>query len=219
MKKTLIIFALLCSILGGFLNTTSVMADTKGDCDNTFLGLPAWYDGLTENCEIKPPNKDDNGDDLKKYIWTIVLNISALVLGVVGYLAVGFVVWGGFLYLTSTGDPGRAAKGRKTIVNALIGTVICVLASSIMKFIKGIVNSAASASTPAEFFNDAFGNALVWGGILCVVIIVIAGIEYTTSIGNPQKVSKAKNTIMYAAIGLIVIICAAAIINFVLGAL
>lgn len=219
MKKTLIIFALLCSILGGFLSTTSVMADTKGDCRSKFLGLPAWYDGLLKNdsCEIKNPEKTEKA--LQSFIWTIVLNISALVLGVVGYLAVGFVVWGGFLYLTSTGDPGRAAKGRKTIVNALIGTVICVLASSIMKFIKGIVNSAASASTPAEFFNDAFGNALVWGGILCVVIIVIAGIEYTTSIGNPQKVSKAKNTIMYAAIGLIVIICAAAIINFVLGAL
>ena len=46
---------------------------------------------------------------------------------------------------------------------------------------------------------------LIWGGIL-----------YTTSSGDSNKVTTAKNTIMYAVIGLVVAIFAYAIVNFVL---
>ena len=46
---------------------------------------------------------------------------------------------------------------------------------------------------------------LIWGGIL-----------YTTSAGDSNKVTTAKNTIMYAVIGLVIAIFAYAIVNFVL---
>ena len=49
-------------------------------------------------------------------------------------------------------------------------------------------------------------------------MMIMGGISYVTSVGNPQKVSKAKNTIMYAAIGLIITLVAAAIVNLVLTA-
>ncbi len=220
MKKALIIFALFCSALLGVISPVQTYA-IDGDCTTKFLGLPAWYDGLVDSttCEIKAPAKDDDGAELKKFIWTIVMNIISLVIGVVGYLAVAFVIYGGFQYLTSSGDPGRAAKGKKTITNALVGTVICVLSSMIMSAISGIISGAAQASTPAAFFTSIFNYVLIWGGILCVIMIVISGIEYAISIGNPGKVSKAKNTIIYAAVGLIIIILAAAIVNFVLEAL
>ena len=49
-----------------------------------------------------------------------------------------------------------------------------------------------------------------------VVVIIIAGITYTTSGGNATLVTKAKNTLLYAVVGLIVAIMAYAIVNYVI---
>ncbi len=62
-------------------------------------------------------------------------------------------------------------------------------------------------------FNSVYGVA----GVVAVVIIVFGGIQYITSQGESGKVAKAKNTIMYAVIGLIIIILAAAITSFVIS--
>lgn len=53
-------------------------------------------------------------------------------------------------------------------------------------------------------------------GFLAVVMIIIGGVQYTTSAGDAAKVTKAKNTIMYGVIGLVVALLAYAIVNFVL---
>lgn len=54
-------------------------------------------------------------------------------------------------------------------------------------------------------------------GVIAVVVIIIGGIRYTTSGGNAASVSAAKNTILYAVIGLVVALLAYAIVNFVIG--
>lgn len=53
-------------------------------------------------------------------------------------------------------------------------------------------------------------------GIVAVIIIIIGGIRYASSNGDSNGVQSAKNTIMYAVIGLVVVIIAAAITNFVI---
>jgi ABC-type Fe3+ transport system permease subunit len=53
-------------------------------------------------------------------------------------------------------------------------------------------------------------------GAIAVVMIVIGGIRYATSNGEQSAITSAKNTILYAVIGLIVAIMAYAIVNFVL---
>lgn len=55
-------------------------------------------------------------------------------------------------------------------------------------------------------------------GLLAVVMIIIGGIMYSTSAGDPGKVKKAKDTIMYGIIGLVIAVLAFAIVNFILGA-
>lgn len=61
--------------------------------------------------------------------------------------------------------------------------------------------------------------ALAVFGAVAVLIIVIAGLKFITAQGNPQSVSKARSTILYALIGLVVIASAEAIVTFVLGKL
>ena len=58
--------------------------------------------------------------------------------------------------------------------------------------------------------------AAVVVGILAVVMIIIGGIQYTTSGGDQAAVTKAKNTILYGIVGLVIAILAYAIVNFVI---
>ena len=54
-------------------------------------------------------------------------------------------------------------------------------------------------------------------GIISVIMLIYGGIKYSTSAGDTAKVTSAKNTIMYAIVGLVVSILAYAIVNFVVG--
>lgn len=230
MKKLVIGLAVLVmSALGVLmLPAQSVYAS---DCDGGhFLGLPAWYDGLTEKetnsegvsqCVIKTPAQDANGDDVKAYVWTIVLNIMGLITGLIGYIAIGFVIWGGILYMIAQGDPGKIAKGKKTIQNSIIGLIISMTASILSGAIASVVASAKSAAGTdgKEFFQTLFNKVFLWSGIVAVIMIVYGGIQYTTSAGNSAGVAKAKSTILYSIVGLLVVILAAAIVNVVIGAM
>ena len=54
---------------------------------------------------------------------------------------------------------------------------------------------------------------------LAVLFIVVAGLRFITAQGNPQEVSKARSTIIYALIGLLVALLAEALVAFTLGKL
>ena len=62
---------------------------------------------------------------------------------------------------------------------------------------------------------------LVWGvaAALCVLFIVIGALKYVLSNGDASQIASAKNTIIYAVIGLVVTMSGFAIVNFALGRL
>lgn len=55
----------------------------------------------------------------------------------------------------------------------------------------------------------------VVAGLVAVIYIVVAGIQYVTSNGNPEKAKKALHTIIYALCGLVIVLIAAALTNLV----
>lgn len=54
-------------------------------------------------------------------------------------------------------------------------------------------------------------------GVVAVVIIIIGGVGYMTSSGDAGRVKKAKDTILYGLIGLVICVLAFAIVNFVIS--
>lgn len=68
-------------------------------------------------------------------------------------------------------------------------------------------------------FNVIINVLLFVIGAISVVMLIIGGVRYTLSAGNSDAVGAAKNTIMYAIIGLVIAFLAYAIVNWVLGAL
>lgn len=68
-------------------------------------------------------------------------------------------------------------------------------------------------------FNNLTNTVLYAVGIISVIMLIYGGLRYVLSGGDASKVTAAKNTIIYAIIGLIIAILAYAIINFVIGAI
>jgi hypothetical protein len=54
-------------------------------------------------------------------------------------------------------------------------------------------------------------------GIAAVIYLVLAGIKYITSQGAPDQISKAKESIIYALVGIVFILLARSIITFIIG--
>lgn len=85
------------------------------------------------------------------------------------------------------------------------------------------IGCAQGDDQPTELFGDGgiftkVVNVLLFlVGIISVIMIIIGGIRYSTSNGDQGAITAAKNTIMYAVIGLVVAILAFAIVNFVTG--
>ncbi len=69
----------------------------------------------------------------------IIGKVIRLLLIVSGAIAVLFVVIGGFMYMTSAGNEEQATKGRKTLIYAIVGIVITVLAYVIVSSIVNLV--------------------------------------------------------------------------------
>lgn len=85
--------------------------------------------------------------------------------------------------------------------------------------IKGGIDAACTTACNKAELKDIFAsiaNTLIFViGAIAVLMIIIGGIRYVTSNGDSKATTSAKDTILYAVIGLIVAIASYAIVNFV----
>ena len=126
--------------------TYAASADKCNDGGN-FLGLRPWYAGLMkESSEGKFEIKSVSGDKIAGKVWTIVLNILADLFLVLGYITIAMAIYGGFLWMTSKGEPAMVAKGVNTLKYAVVGTVIAALAWVVTNTIVSIITGALSGS-------------------------------------------------------------------------
>lgn len=64
-----------------------------------------------------------------------------------------------------------------------------------------------------SLFNNVFNIALALAGMVAVLYIIIGTYGYFTAFGNEERANKAKTTITYAVIGVIVILLARVIVS------
>lgn len=166
------------------------------------------------------PAKGDEAA-LTAFIWAIVLNISFDLSLAVGYLAVAMVIYGGYLYIMSQGDPGKAAKGQHTLTSAIIGVVIAMGASVIVNTAQVVLGLNKAGALGAEYKAQQIQGIFSWAygmaGLVAVVFIIKGGVEYMISRGDPGKVQKATRSLAYAVVGLVIVILAAVITSLVMG--
>lgn len=114
-------------------------------------------------------------------------------------------------------------------VSALaVGAVLFIAPVSVEAFngtVQSGVNAARGTDVPSALLGDGgvlttIVNTLLFIiGFLSVIMLIFGGLRYIISGGNAAAVTTAKNTILYAIVGLIIAIFAYAIVNFVIGSL
>ena len=112
------------------------------DSCSSFLGFPTWYEYIKAPggaCSAQLSNLSD--------IWLIVAAIIEIMLRIAALVAVSFVIVGGIQYLTSQGEPEKTNHARQTILNAVIGLAIAVLAAVVINFIAVKINAPPGASS------------------------------------------------------------------------
>lgn len=136
LKRVLVALLMAVSLSGSLFTLAAPTAMAAGSgCNAHFLTFPTWYRGLVDGrCELKQPGKN-GAPNLQGYIIQIVLNVLEIALQLVAYVSVGFIMYGGVLYLTQSSDSSKIASARKTIQNAVIGLVISFLSVAVVNLI------------------------------------------------------------------------------------
>ena len=93
--------------------------------------------------------------------------------------------------------------------------VLRIMAKSIQEQVSGAEKNAGTGSLD-EGVARAINTVFFVVAIVAVVMIIIGGVNYAISQGDSERMKRAKNTIMYSLIGLIIVLLAFAITNFVL---
>lgn len=86
-------------------------------------------------------NRTISGDE--RSIANFIIGIAQALTYIVGALAVLFLVYGGFLFVTDSGDGKRAENGKKILTNAVIGLILAIVAGSIVAVVGGLVSGDA----------------------------------------------------------------------------
>ena len=121
-----------------------------------------------------------------------------------------FVAVLGFVFLSAL--PTHAQTAQDEICKVTLG-------SESASFVNGKCVDG-SGTSPEGLFEGPFKaivNTLIFiTGAVAVIMLIIGGFRYTVSAGDSNAIGAAKNTILYAIIGLIVALLAFSIVNFVL---
>ena len=155
MKKLLLIIIASFYLLGAFSGTV-------------FAATNIYESGYEDPCEqagFDDPQlcgyKNTNEEAMAKEKVGKILNV---VYGLIGIVAVIFVIIGGFKYMTSQGEPGRVQQAKNTILFSLIGLVITLSAFAITAFILDALGSDNSGTTAGVGSDDEVTSLTITSG-------------------------------------------------------
>jgi cytochrome bd-type quinol oxidase subunit 2 len=134
---------------------------------------------------------------MKKILLTLVIAIS--------YLLPTLMLAGTAAALTCSGDMTNLTAKQQIQCGA------CGAAGS-----ESSCNPAAAPGTVDDTIKTVINLLSIAVGVVAVIMIIIGGLRYITSAGSPEQAKGARNTILYAIIGLVIVAMAQVIVRFVL---
>lgn len=105
-----------------------------------FFKFPTWYtylgsrmetNSVTQRCEMK----DLSNSEFIQSLPLIALAFVDIALRIAALVAIGYVIWGGIQFVIAQGESDRTKRARQTVINALIGLVIALIATAIVTFV------------------------------------------------------------------------------------
>lgn len=97
-----------------------------------------------------------------------LLNILRIFFGLLGVIAVALLIYGGFIWMTSAGDPGKVEKAQQIIKNTVIGLIIIFSAFAISSFLiswlKGMTGAGTGTTTNIPGGNGDWSRSAIGAG-------------------------------------------------------
>lgn len=185
------------------------------------------------------------GPSTLEALLAVLRDISGWLFSFAIIAGVAIIITAGLVYLFSGGSPERAGRALRVLLYAVIGVAVAVLAWSIINIIANFLTGkpifgtlftdALAAPTPItaerpanaptggpqtlkevfDIMQDIVGWLFVIGIIAGVGIIILAGIVYLFSSGDPDRARTATRMLVYAIIGIAIVALAWAIVNTV----
>ena len=154
----------------------------------------------------------------------IVTNVISIMTRLAGLIAVIGVIIAGFKYVLSDGNSQKASGALKSLIHALSGLVVAIAASLIVEAIfrrltGQPVEGAGLPQIDQPSVTDTIGFVMLIIGLIALLMIVLQGMRYALSQGNPEKTAQAKNGIIYSLVGVLVAFSSWGLVQFVLGRL
>jgi len=78
-----------------------------------------------------------------------ISNLVGILLGLVGVVGVGYIIYGAYLYLTASGAPNQMERGKSAMMTALAGVVLALVAYGVVALvINAVVGNPVDPSVP-----------------------------------------------------------------------
>ena len=127
-----------------FLSPSNLTNPNVSNCSashkSAFLGLKTWYaylpaDSFDSKCNVVSNLRIMPTNDKDGVLPNIIVAVVDDLLRIAAIVAVAFVITGGVQYITTQGDPSKVKQAMSTIINALIGLAIAIIAAAVVSFI------------------------------------------------------------------------------------
>ena len=120
MKKILLAFGLILAFATPIVTTSNV------------LNSQAYAEGAAD---LIQKGADSTGQKDSRSAGDLAKDFVNIMLFAVGILAVIMLIWGGIRYVLSGGDSGAVSSAKKTILYAVVGLIVAILAYAIVNFV------------------------------------------------------------------------------------
>jgi NADH:ubiquinone oxidoreductase subunit 6 (subunit J) len=149
-----------CVLPSGTSPTLKFLGDTcvagpecqSGNCVNSVCSAAAATTGATSgtcptgltmiNGLCLPANPNTTGIASKTTLTSFLLELIKILLSFAGVIAVVMLVLGGYWYMAAGGNEEMSEKGRKTILNFVLGLVVIILAYTLVSIISSTLTGA-----------------------------------------------------------------------------
>ena len=160
-----------------------------------------------------------------KSIQNILIDIIDASLSLLFLVVLGFMIYGGYFWMTSMGNEEKVKKSKQILTASAIGLLIVLASLSIVNLIVGAIGGTEiTAPDGSNLVNRPF-NEILLGiinaavsllGVISLVVIVYGGYRWMTSGGNEETISEAKRTLSAGVIGVIIVFISWSVVTFII---
>jgi hypothetical protein len=167
--------------------------------------------GIWDNLQSQLISGKFHLDDMQQ----LLVNVINVVLIFITWVTIIFMIIGGYLYITSAGNPEALERGKKTITGSVIAFILIIASKAMIAYLEGWLSKYATSTNLIAALRDVINLMLYPIGLIGILGLLIGGYQYIMAAGNPETLEKAKKTILYSVLGIIAIVASWAILYFI----